>query len=326
MDNRSIQIAGLIILALVLFVPAALANRDNPASCLLYPYYTSCSKSMTIITTTNWGQDTVWVRYVFVDGEECTPSDHWIELTPYDTFTFVTRALFPKEGDGFVYAYVVDHEGSHKEIDADVLVGQEIVIGNWDGDLAHFSVNAVGYQCIDVKEEDGMLHLDGKEYTAAPKNIIFPRFFGQDEDYKSKIALMNLTGGQHFQLVLKWLTYNDNEVPYSKTTLMDCWEIQDLKEVSGIFEKNFLLNTNHDLNEPYGLSQSAETGTFWIQGIQAMNNNANPPVVFDNPSIYGFLIECLGVMGYGTADLPLQTQDTVDFDQGMLWSTSPSGN
>ncbi|MHC4942438.1 MAG: hypothetical protein ACYTG7_05400 [Planctomycetota bacterium] len=326
MESRSIQIVALIILAMSLFTPAALANRDNPASCLLYPYYTSCTKSMTIISTTNWGYDTVWVRFVFVDGEECTPSDHWVELTPFDTFTFVTRALFPKEGDGFIYAYAVDHEGSHKEIDADVLVGQEIVIGNWDGDLAHFSVNAVGYQCIDVQEEDGKLHLDGKEYTSAPKNLIFPRFFAQDDEYKSKIVLMNLTGGQHFQVVLNIWMYNDNEVPFSQTRNVDCWEIQDLTDISEAFRKDFLIHTAHDLNEPYGLTQSAETGTFWIRGNHASNYNTNPPVVFDRPSVYGFLIECLGAMGYGTADLPLQTQDWVQYNQGMLWSTSPSGN
>jgi hypothetical protein len=238
----------------------------------------------------------------------------------------MSHALNPVSGTrGFIYAYVVEKYGSELEKDADVLIGQELLLSLWGDMMVHSSVNPVIFQCLGVVgPPDGKLRLDGKEYTAAPRKLYFPRFFGQDAFFRSRLVLINLTGGMYFDATAKVLCYNDNEYVFSATTSFDCWEMRDLDDVSNIFTNQFLLSTNHDIGEPAGFSSFIETGMFNIEGSVAVN--PSPYVVIDDPSIYGVLIEGIGAMGYGTSDLPMQIEDTSKFVNGMLWSTDPYGS
>jgi hypothetical protein len=323
MKMKVITVITLTCCALCLLSIEASADRENPGSCLLFPYYDSADIGLTIITISNTGAKSIDVRIVWVDESNCSPDDVWIKLTGYDTFTFTSKSLTPYKSSGFIYAYVVDQSFSKKEIDADVLIGQEIVISNWDGHIVNFSLNAVAFQCLDNPNQDGMIQLDGTEYSAAPKTLYFPRFFGHNYFFNSRIVMINLTGGQYFTAQLEWLVYNDNEVVFSMTDKIDCHEIKTLTDVSPIFSNTFLQSTSHDPSEPQGFSTFVETGTFQITGRKAWNDNNS--VQIDNPSVYAVLIEGIGNFGFGTADLPMQVEDPKVYNHGMLWSTSPDG-
>jgi hypothetical protein len=210
-----------------------------------------------------------------------------------------------------------------KEKKADVLVGQEIVLGGWDGRLVTFSINAAGFQALNLVK-DAKLHLDGTEYTCAPKTLFFPRFFGQDALFYSRLILINLTGGQWFKVTANCLIYNDNEEAFSDFVQYDCFELMKLTELSLAVEKNFLMSTNHDLYEPWPFHTLAETGTIRLTGEYAWNNITGKYI--NEASIYAVLVEGVATLGYSGADLPLQIEDPSVFNHAMLWSTDPNGN
>jgi hypothetical protein len=322
----SIVIAGFLVLSL--FAWEAQGQRENPGSCLLFPYYDNSPGNMTIITITNVGFDNIVVRLVWIDEDTCAPLDTWIELTQNDTFTFLNDAMNPFSERGFFYAYAVESYYSRGEVDYDYLVGREHVIGYWeDGTLKSFGINAAAFQADDVTG-DGKLELNGIEFSAAPKLMFFPRFFGQPDTgssglFSSKLILINLTGGQYFNAVSEVLIYNDNEKPFSATAEFSCFTMIPLNELSGAVQNSFLVSTDHDPIEPVGFAGLVETGWFSVKGTEATN------IYFTHFSqqigIYGVLVEKLGFLGM-TADLPLQVEgDSGDYDRVMLWSTRPDG-
>jgi len=322
MANKNWLTLLLVLIVSFFCAPDLQASRENPASCLLFPYYDTTGETISIHTITHVGEESVIIRMVFVDGEDCSPTDFWFKLTPGDTFTFAANGLVDNKETGFLYVYAVKHMHSEVELDADVLIGQELIFGLWDELLANFSLNAVGFQALNLTG-DGKLHLDGKEYTLAPKTIYFPRFFGQDVGIYSKLILINLTGGKYFTAGTKILIYNDNEQFFSNTWHFDCFEVESLKSLSGATHKSFLLSTNHDVNEPWPFQAMAETGALRITGDTAMNHTGS--VIIPDASVYAVLIEGFGLTGYSAADLPLQIEDGDTHFHAMLWSVKPDG-
>ncbi len=307
----------------------AQADSDrNPASCLLYPYFNTNQGNLAVITITNVGPDTIYVRLVWIDEEHCSPEDQWIELTGYDTFTFLDSAMNPELERGFMYAYVVDALGSVNEVANNTLIGQEFIFAVWNipggASLVDFGINAVGFQELAVVA-DGKLHLDGVEYSAAPKSIYFPRFFGQGPNLLSRVIFINLTGGKFFTALANILVYNDNEEAFSTTFEFPCFYFAKLQEVSGAVTEQFLLNTNHDPLELWDGNANPnaphkKTGWLDITGDFAyyfINQ-------IDHASVYAVLIENVG--GMWAADLPWQIEDPAEYNNAMLWSTNPSGN
>jgi hypothetical protein len=242
-----------------------------------------------------------------------------------DTFTFLDDALFFESAQGFSYVYAVDGPFSEAEIDYDYLIGQELVWSTDEGDapqyVVHFAINAVAFQALDVNG-DGLLELDGVEYTLAPAKLFFPRFFGQPDlganghPFRSWLIFVNLTGGKFFSVTTKFLIFNDNEKPYSKTKQFPCWYRSYLNEVSGVFENSFLVDTDHDEDEPVGFEDLIETGWFYMYGEQAYYDT----LTIDNPSIYAVLVEAIG-KEFGSADLPWSIEDP-DYDNASLWLTT----
>ena len=113
-----------VLLTLIVVVPEALSNRQNPGSCLLFPYYDTSGSTMSIHTITNVGTKTVVVRIVFVDGQTCEPVSTKHTLTAGDTFTFGAHGFITQPQTGFIYAYVIENFFTVKEKKADVLIGQ----------------------------------------------------------------------------------------------------------------------------------------------------------------------------------------------------------
>jgi hypothetical protein len=328
---------GLAVLALAFLIvggltyDASASACRNPASLLFFPNFQTDSKHLSVITITNTGPDEVYVRIVWVSREEaplgyhCVPADTWVLLTPMDTFTFLDDALFFESAQGFSYVYAVDGPFSEAEIDYDYLIGQELVWSTDEGDapqyVVHFAINAVAFQALDVNG-DGLLELDGVEYTLAPAKLFFPRFFGQPDlganghPFRSWLIFVNLTGGKFFSVTTKFLIFNDNEKPYSKTKQFPCWYRSYLNEVSGVFENSFLVDTDHDEDEPVGFEDLIETGWFYMYGEQAYYDT----LTIDNPSIYAVLVEAIG-KEFGSADLPWSIEDP-DYDNASLWLTT----
>jgi hypothetical protein len=312
----------LVFAAFCLLSSTAEAGRGEPGSLLFFPYYDTYKSSINVVSITNTGDELLDVRIVFVDGDECSPTDFYIQLTPYDTFTFLTKALlWPQEEAGFIYAYVVENPGTYDEKDADYLIGQEFVISNWEGGLVNFALNAVAFQCLNPTP-DGKLKLDGVEYSLAPRRVYFPRFFGQSTYFSSMLLLVNLTGGQYFTTYTYYLVFNDNEIPFSIARKHDCWDMMSLSAVSGVFTNTYLLSTNHDPAEPMGFATFVETGFGHIEEVSVTNPDTG--VTIDNPCMYAVLFETVCGIGYGLVDLPFYVTDP-DYDSGMFWSTDPSG-
>lgn len=313
----------LILLMLIVLVPDALADGRNPGSCLLFPYFDTTGATMSIHTIMNTGTEDVWIRMVFVESEECKPYDFFFQLGNGDTFTFGAHGLLIFPMRGFMYTYVIESKNQLEEKKADVLVGQEIVMGFWDNRLVQFSLNAVSFQALELVK-DQKLHLDGTEYTCAPKSLYFPRFFGQDSAFYSRVMLINLTGGQYFSAAAECLIYNDNGQVFNNYVTFDCFELMRLTDLSGATSRAFLLATSHDPSEPWPFYQFAETGAVRIRGVKA--SNPDMTVKISDPSVFAVLVEGVGSLGYTAADLPLQVEDPSVYNHAMLWSTDPSGN
>jgi len=309
------------LLTLFLFVPPARSSGMNPGSCLLFPYYDASGATISIHTITNVGTVDVQIIQVFVDGSSGEKATNWTTIRAGDTLTIAAHGVY-SVGTGFMYAYVVESIFSHLEKKADVLVGQEIVLGVWDHQLVNFSMNAVSFQALDLVKDE-RLHLDGKEYTCAPKTLYFPRFFGQDSAFFSRVILINLTGGQYFNVSAECLIYNDNGQVFGDYISFDCFEIMKLTDISAGTTKTFLLNTNHAPQEPWPFYAYAETGAFRIRGVMATNQDQT--VKIPNPSIFAVLVEGFGTLGYSAGDLPMQIEDPAVYNHAMLWSTDPSG-
>lgn len=334
MKFKGLAILTVACLALGMLSFDASADGREPASCLLFPYYSTTQQGFAVITITNTcvDLDDVYVRLVWVDNVTCTPEDQWIKLTCGDTYTFIDWAQNPESNtSGFMYAYAVEGIGSTKEIDFDYLIGQELVFQQWVGPqqnpIVSYGINAVPYEAL-APDGDGLLKLDGAEFEGAPSEVYFPRFFGQQgQVFQSAVILINLTGGQWFWQQANVLVYNDNEQSFSTTVYFPCWAFVPLTAISGATTEQFLLTTNHNPLElwdgdPNPLNNHKKTGWIYFQGDWAWN----PQTTFtiDNPSLYAVLVETVG--GISAADLPWEVEDTAVYNNAALWSTNPWGN
>jgi len=324
MKFKGIAIIALVCVAVGAFsFDASAGATRNPASLLLFPHYNTQINggNVAVITITNTCPDEIYIRLVFVDGDDCTPEDFWLTLTGYDTITFIDSALNPQNETGFMYAYVVEGIGSVKEMAMDCLIGQEMVFTPLFPNNVYFSINAVGFQALNITptSADGDLHLDGTEYTLAPSTIYFPRFFGQGgpAGFTSFVILINLTGGQFYDAQANVLVYNDFEVSWSTTVAYDCYDFVPLTEVSQATLETWLDASVNDPTEMLGFPQQ-QTGWIDITGDFAYFFTS----VIEPASLYAVLIETQTI--FGGADLPWTVEDTA-YINAMLWSTNPNG-
>jgi hypothetical protein len=303
----------------------------NPGTVLLFPYYNTQEPGLSVMTITNTGNEDVWIRLVWIAEDDCIPRDLWFHLTKKDQLTFLDQALFFGNTRGFLYVYAVEDEDSVNEIDYNFLIGQEMVLftnpNNPDNPITAWGVNAAAFKAINVVS-DGNIYLDGNEFELAAKELYFPRFLGQPElgaqgYVQSLMILINLTGGTYFEATAKSLVYNDNEKAFSDFIKFPCWTIRPLNEFSTATRNQYLLSSNHDEDEPIGLTNyNIESGWISMYGQEATNTFFTTTI--DNPSIFGLLIETLGVETWAAADLPWQTE-AQDYDNGFLWSTKIDG-
>lgn len=312
----------------------AFALGQEAGSLLVFPYYDSHPTALTIVTVTNtngstqldpntgFQTGTVDVRFVYVDGQSCSPESRVERLTPNDTFTFIPADHNPEAGEeGFLYAYAVDPLSGFP-ISFDYLIGRETVI-DAEGAVS-FDLHPLSFGAGTQGPDDHFLALDGLEYEKMPGEVLIPRFLGQGDGLSgpspwiSMILFFNLTGGSQYTAVADVLIYNDNEQPFSSTVEFDCWEIMDLLEVSQATRLSFLQGTDHDPDEvTIGVVQM-ETGWIRIDGDIAHNYT----LVFEDPAIYAVQIEKQVLGSYAAAALPFEAGEQ---DNGLLWATDTSG-
>lgn len=233
------------------------------------------------------------------------------------------HAVFFGNSRGFVYVYAVEEEYSIAEVDQDVLVGQELVIDHWDGVVCSYSMNALPFSALDIVDADGNLFLDGVEYEVAPKSLHFPRFFGQNDFFKSKVIFVNLTGGTYFNTSADIELYNDNESVFITEIKIPSHDVRPLSVVFNASANGFLLSTNHDPIEPVGIEELVETGSLTITGDYSEDIFGTYRI--EDASLYAVLVESIHPWGCCFADLPLQTDDPTTHNKAMLWSTKPDG-
>jgi hypothetical protein len=356
---RSKGLAILVVACLVVGVFSYEASADGrePGSCLLFPFYNSFSPAfnVSVMTITNTSEDPVWVRLVWIDGHFfppvggpfatnlCSPEDRWIWLSGNDTFTFTDQSYNPAGGEiGYMYAYAVTGNNDVEEYDHNFLIGNEVVFffgitGAFPVPGVIWSMNPVAYSAKTL-EVDGYLKLDGTEYDAAPKQVFFPRFFGQllPSPFASLVILINLTGGQWFEQLADVQVYNDNEEGFSSQRLFPCWEINFLWTVSTSTLQTFLLDTDHDPDEIFDGSppddpnvvgdEHVESG--WIEFLGLWAWNPGTGYLITKPSMYAVLIETAVGLGFtGFCDLPWQIPGDDDgYVNAGLYSIFPDGS
>jgi hypothetical protein len=311
------------LLAAASLANAALAQNtlQEPGSLLVFHEFDNRTAVANLITVTNTADgdastDTIKVEYVYrarVDRFgtliNCLETNRVRTLTPNDTLSVLTANDNPNFTQGYLYV-VARSVTTGKAIKFDHLIGNNLVI---DGlGLFDYSVNPVvfkaGAQLAEGAETDGdhdnIRDLNGLEYSQAPAQILIPRFIGQGgvhnngvEGFGSDLVLINLTGGAAFTALIDFLIYNDNEEVFSAQHEFKCWDRASLLSISGVFGNDFLLSTNHALNEIPG-AEEVKTGWMRLDGNTAFSTAAQ----IDDPAFLAVLVEKIGI--YKAADLP----------------------
>lgn len=269
------------------------AQVSTPGSLLLYPEYDSESGTgiINLITVTNTdgdgpaGVDTEWN---YVNGATCVRVNLFVDLGPGDTFTTITRSHNPFPGHGYLYVVAIDPGFGPARVH-NHLIGTSTVLNGihaFDYTIQPLAFEGIGDGQHTDLDGDGKQDLDGREYTRVADQVVIPRFYGQDF-IKSRLIMIDLTGGAGWQTDLQFLIHNDNSQQFSAQHSFECWKEVDLLDISGVFGNDFLANnTNHDPLEIYGVP-SQESGWILVDGGQTTNGST----VIDDPAFTCLLIE-----------------------------------
>jgi len=320
----------------------ALAHDDTPGSLLVYPTYDNLRGAITLITVTNTNPDsisgTVRVEYVYINGSDCHETNKTRTLTPNDTITVETRADNPNSTKGYVYVFAKANSGPNtgKAIKFDWLVGLEEVFDGAQADyfqIRPYSFKAgaalaegalTGLDPVGPAGPNGLRDFDNLEYEAAPNQLISPRFLGQfaagGQQGTTDLVLINLTGGELFTALVRFLVYNDQEDEFSADYSFKCWIRVPLVVINAVFTNTFLLSTQNVGNNESVLGVY-ETGWWRLDGLSASIATGGP-VTLPDPAILAMQID-RGVVGIGSAFLPYSIGTQTN---GKLLAHSVDGN
>jgi hypothetical protein len=297
----------------------------RPGSLLLYPIFDNRAGDVTLVTVTNENCDhtpiagglfagTVDVEFVYIGRYgpnntdlPCLEVNRTRRLSPCDTLTAWTNADNPNQALGYLYVFAKD-PSTGRAIVWNHLIGEVAIFG---GNAAlHDSIDAVPFLGIGAEgsetdhDHDNIRDLNDVEYSAAPDQLLIPRFLGQDPAgpesiFRSDLILIGLSGGTQFDTTVNFLIYNDNEEEFSAQYTFRCWADPRLVDISGTFLEAFLDTTNNDPTEIRGRPDH-EAGWFKINGFIA----ASPATLINDPAVYAVLVE--RTAGYAAAALPFE--------------------
>jgi len=297
----------------------------RPGSLLLYPIFDNRAGNVTLVTVTNENCDTtpiagglaagtVDVEFVYIGRYgpnntdlNCLETNRTRRLTPCDTVTLWTNADNPNQQLGYLYVFA-KNPSTGAAIVWNHLIGEVAIFG---GEAAlHDSIDAVPFLGIGAEgtetdhDHDHIRDLNDVEYSAAPDQLLIPRFLGQDAAgpesiFHSDLILIGLSGGAQFDTTVNFLIYNDNEEEFSAQYTFRCWADPRLVDISGTFQESFLDTTNNDPTEIRGRPDH-EAGWFKVNGFVA----ASPAALINDPAVYAVLVERASI--YAAAALPFE--------------------
>lgn len=299
-------------------------NRRECASLLLFPEFDNRSGRVTMITVTDaccaeGNAIPFRVQFKFVRADTCLTSDFHKDLTVCDTVTFLTSSVNSggTNARGYLYAYVTDtvpgpNNPTGRPIVYNHIIGQSLLLDSIE--VLDYSMNAVGFKGLGAPlsfnddDQDGIRDFNGlssqfPEYEEVPDTIKIPRFFGQDWSvrdrgiYKSRLILVNMSGGRAFTTTINLSIFNDNEYAFSSQYTFFCWDKPFLKDIAGSFLEQELDFSDNDPDELFGMPEK-ETGWFTVDGDVAVSS---AETIID-PAVYAVLVEVTG--HYSAADLP----------------------
>ncbi len=317
-------------------------RRDVCGSLLLFPEVDNRTGRITLLTFTDGccgapAQPTQ-VETVFIRKETCTETNATFTLTPCDTLSILSTSLVAPNSQGYLYLFAKNGHTTPANpngtpIVFNHLIGESLVL---DGTLAtEYAVNAVSFRGLGVDgaenddDGDGVRDLNGPgstapEYEEAPREILFPRFLGQDGSptapFSSEVVLVALTGGSAFQTRVSISGYNDNEQPFGGTWSFFCWDRVPLAQfAAGTTNDN--LDVNGDDDEIVGWPPPRRNaGWLVINGDQATSSQE----VITDPAVYALLIE--RASGWKVATLPFEicSQSNADLLPHALLGDGPN--
>jgi hypothetical protein len=249
-------------------------------SLLVYPMFDNTRGTFTFLTVTNTNSDVVngnvMVEFIYIDARTCLEFNRSHLLTANDTLSVITNLHNPNMHRGYAYVFAKSPT-TGKAIAWDHLAGSNLVFGN--STVYDVELNAIVYRAAEGLAEgadtdldsDNVRDLDGVEYQQSADELIIPRFFGNNEDVRTDLVLIGLTGAR-FTTIIDFLIYNDNEEVFSSQYSFDCWDRVRLPNVTRAFTEDFLVSTNHNLFEIQG--SSLEAGWYRMDGNLAFSTAA----------------------------------------------------
>ncbi|MBL8857715.1 MAG: hypothetical protein JNL28_04300 [Planctomycetes bacterium] len=301
-------------LASVAFVGLALSasadSLDRAGSLLLYPLFDNNRGGLYTLTVTNTNSDTtpagqlqagtVDVEFVYINGANCLEFNRTRRLTPNDTITVTTLIDNPNQATGYAYVFAKSPT-TGKAIKFDWLTGDSFqvapsLLGGIDIPPIVFRAGSGLAAGADTDvDNDGVRDLNGNEYEKVSDKLLVPRFVADRDDVSEpELILIGLTG-QSFTTIINFLVYNDNEEVFSTQYAFDCWERQDLHDISEVFSDTFLTSTNHSLGERVAFPgvPALEYGWFRMDGAVAFSTAAS----VSDPAFLAVRIDRIGEDG-----------------------------
>ncbi len=250
--------------------PAPELGGSRPGSLLVFPEFDHRPAEVTMLTLTNTAPDgtvPTEVQVVYVSSA-CTTTDLVLTMPPRDTVTFLSNYNNSPNLRGYAYAFARNPANDSKW-SYDHLVGSALRMTVVDAythgySAISFQSPVVPFELTDL-DADGVADLDGLEYVQAPEKLLIPRFLGSTSQRSNDLILINLTGGTAFQAVANFLIYNDNMEVFSAQTSLGCWSRTSLESISSATTHNFLVQTNHAVDEVLG-APFIEAGWIEIDG------------------------------------------------------------
>ena len=252
-----------VFVACLLLSGAAFAgiNYDEPASLLIYPFFSSDVGEDTIISVTNVNRNMIYnqntdrllgevvAHFFYVDADDCDITNRKEYLTPGDLLTVLVSQHNPAMNKGFLLIIAEDPnflvpikwDGIQVVIPQVLeytsgLIGDCIVANGVLNFL--WAIPAIGIKaCGEANVGDPLDFLDslayGVEYEGLPTELFVSSFVEQGPKFfnaESYLVLLDPTvAGSTIDLL--YLFYNNDEVEFSQTDSFSCWMMETLDDI-----------------------------------------------------------------------------------------------
>jgi len=311
---------SILVLLMVLFVLSGYSTAQSVpkrGSILAFPYCT-CGFSFLTITNTNLDRSRVGhngtimkgdvkVHIIFID-KDCNKFDQYIDLTPGETTVIEVMTMVMGSTEGWAYAVACDPVTGNP-IDFDYLIGEVWCLP----DCINFSADAPAQAFRSLAEEhtpsapggrsgsghayadfknSGQADMDNDEYERFPGIHIVPSFIQQGIGFKDRLVLVSPLS-KDWIVEIEVLTFNNNEVVYSRRLNITCCHVILLKDLTAI-TKNL-----------QGTTAEWPMGWMQLNPVQAIHKITGQ--VTSSPAILGVILKDIATQLGATLNLTSNT-------------------